>query len=267
MIVFALAMLGVFLLSMGLGRTVGGDQKDPGSKDTAPSYSLTVLGDPQAGKQQLSFLLEAGEEPLGTGDLDVVHEKRLHLIAVREDLSGFQHVHPEEVGEGDQDWQAPLELTPGTWRLYGDFTESGKDPAVATATLEIPGEEPSADGRGAEVRQVEVDGYTVALKGDLVSGGASMLTPQVTRGGKAVELEPYLGALGHLVVIKHGTFEYLHVHPDGQEFHTEVEETGTYELYLQFKHDGKVHTAQFTQMAGATASDQPTGTGHEGHDD
>jgi hypothetical protein len=39
---------------------------------------------------------------------DVEHEKRMHLIVVRRDTAGFQHVHPELGADGT--WTVPLAL-------------------------------------------------------------------------------------------------------------------------------------------------------------
>jgi hypothetical protein len=71
----------------------------------------------------------------------------------------------------------------------------------------------------------------------------------VTRDGREVETEPYLGARGHLVALREGDLAFLHVHPDEDSlaFMAEFPSAGRYGLYLQFKHHGRVHTAEFTQ--------------------
>ena len=62
-----------------------------------------------------------------------------------------------------------------------------------------------------------MDGYTVTLDGDLAPGQTSKLTLKVTKDGKPVtDLQPYLGAYGHLVALRAGDLAYLHVHPDGE---------------------------------------------------
>ena len=75
----------------------------------------------------------------------------------------------------------------------------------------------------------------------------------VTRGGRPVTLQPYLGARGHLVALRSTDLAYLHVHPTeagtsggGVRFATEFPTTGRYRLFVQFKHDGRVRTAAFT---------------------
>jgi hypothetical protein len=67
-----------------------------------------------------------------------------------------------------------------------------------------------------------------------------------------VEVQDYLGAKGHLVALREGDLAYLHTHPSGDaiRFETEFPTPARYRLFLQFKHDGKVHTAAFTRRAG-----------------
>jgi hypothetical protein len=76
------------------------------------------------------------------------------------------------------------------------------------------------------------------------------------------DLQPYLGAYGHLVALREGDLAYLHVHPEGApgdgatpagprvEFAAEVPSAGTYRLFLDFRHAGVVRTAEFTVAAG-----------------
>ncbi|GGS94076.1 hypothetical protein GCM10010156_60450 [Planobispora rosea] len=192
------------------------------------------------------------------------HEKKLHFIVVRRDLTGFQHLHPEQKGDGV--WSVPLTLpAAGEYRAFADFAPEGASGMTLGMDLSAPGDyrpEPLA----APVRTATVDGYTVALAGDLAPGRTSRLTLSVSKGGKPVtDLEPYLGAYGHLVALRDGDLAYLHVHPDGEPgdgrtaagpgitFFTEVPSAGAYRLFLDFKHGGTVRTAEFTATAGGVA--------------
>ena len=186
---------------------------------------------------------------------DVVHDKRLHLIVVRRDLTGFQHVHPR-LDPGTGEWTTDVRLTPGVWRVIADFTPAGGEPLTLGQDLSVPGDF-APEGLGPERRTAEVDGYTVTLAGDLAAGTEARLVLTVTRGGRPVtDLQPYLGAYGHLVALRAGDLGYLHVHPDGEPgdvpagpdvvFHAEVPSTGSYRLFLDFRHGGIVHTAAFT---------------------
>jgi hypothetical protein len=127
----------------------------------------------------------------------------------------------------------------------------------------------------APSRTAQVDGYTVELAGDLTAGKTSPLTLTVSRAGVPVtDLQPYLGAYGHLVALRAGDLAYLHVHPDGEPgdgvtepgpgvvFYAAVPSEGRYHLYLDFKHRGVVRTAAFTLDAGRSR-----GSGGSGHDD
>lgn len=214
-----------------------------------------------------------------------LHEKKLHFIVVRRDLSGFQHLHPVHAGKGV--WSVPLTLpAAGSYRAFADFQAQGaKDGVTLGMDLSAPGDfTPEPLPRAATV--ATVDGYTVAIKGNLVAGRTSKLTLGVSRDGKPVtDLQPYLGAYGHLVALRAGDLAYLHVHPDGEPgdgttrpgpeitFYAEVPSAGSYRLYLDFKHQGRVHTAEFTATAKATgpgapadsSSPSPSGHGDEGH--
>jgi hypothetical protein len=204
--------------------------------------------------QQISFVIEGPDGPVTA--YDVEHEKRLHFIAVRRDFTGFQHVHPELAADGT--WTTALDLTPGQWRVFADFKPSGTRALTLGADLSVPGRVTAANDRPA-TRVSTVDGYTVSLTGDLVSGEHSTLKLSVAKDERPVaDLQPYLGAYGHLVALRGGDLAYLHVHPDGEpddgvttpgpdvEFGAEVPSVGRYHLYLDFKHGGVVRTAEFT---------------------
>jgi hypothetical protein len=193
---------------------------------------------------------------------EVAHEQDLHLVAVRRDLSGFQHVHPELGDDGE--WRAVLALTPGAWRLFADFVPSADGAnRVLGADLSVPGEY-TPEPLPAPSAVAEVDGYTVVLTGELVPGREAELTLSVSRDGRPVtDLQPYLGSYGHLVVLRAGDLGYLHVHPaDGPAgaapapgphigMVTTAPTAGTYRVFLDFRHGDVVHTAAFTLPATA----------------
>ena len=210
---------------------------------------------------------------------DVEHEKKLHLIAVRRDFTGFQHVHPEMAPDGT--WTTALDLTAGQWRLFADFKATGAEAITLGNDLAVRGSyEPAPPV--ADSHTTSVDGYTVTLDGDLAAGSEAKLTLTVTRYGEPVtDLEPYLGAYGHLVTLRSGDLAYLHVHPEGTPgdgvtkpgpgvvFYTEVPSPGRYHLYLNFKHEGVVRTAAFTvtvtgPAAGSSKEPQDDAAGHSG---
>ena len=190
------------------------------------------------------------------------HDKLMHLIVARRDLSGFQHVHPTMAADGV--WHVPLTFqNAGDFRVFADFqvvgaedgVTLGADVPVAGAYAPTPLPSPALTSA--------VDDYRVTLSGELTPGATSKLTLTVDKGGVPVtDLEPYLAAYGHLVVLRQGDLAYLHVHPDGEPgdgktspgpnvvFYAEVPSAGTYRLYLDFKHGDVVRTAEFTVVAG-----------------
>src|SRR4029450_12965574 len=94
----------------------------------------------------------------------------------------------------------------------------------------------------------DTDGYHVELSGHLEAGKASTLTMRISRDGAPVtDLQPYLGALGHLVALRDGDLAYLHVHPNaGKELSFTVEgpSSGTYGLFLDVRPGEHVHPAR-----------------------
>ncbi|MEU0271243.1 hypothetical protein [Streptomyces sp. NPDC006307] len=189
------------------------------------------------------------------------HGKELHLILASRDLTVYRHLHPVRGADGT--WSAPVELPKaGDYRAFADFTPAppvggkgrgkgltlGADLAVAGAYRPAALPAPS--------RVAEVDGYRVELSGTPAPGRPGELTLRVTRGGTPVtDLQPYLGAYGHLVALRAGDLAYLHVHPHegpaGPEvsFTATAPSSGAYRLFLDFRHEGKVRTAAFTVHA------------------
>jgi hypothetical protein len=180
-------------------------------------------------------------------DFDVEHTKRMHFIVVRRDMTGFQHLHPTQAPDGT--WTVPMTLRDaGSYRVFADFSVNGKPHTLA--------DDLAADGTvrshelPAPVEGVDVDGLRVSLtEGASRAGAESQLAFHVTRDGKPVAVEPYLGAKGHLVALRQGDLAFLHVHPDEDSlrFMAAFPTAGRYRLFLQFKTDGRIHTAAFTQ--------------------
>ena len=136
--------------------------------------------------------------------------------------------------------------------MFADFVPAGGEGLTLGADLTVPGDyRPVA--LPAPANETRVDGFDVSFDGELVAGTESELTVTVTRDGEPVtDLQPYLGALGHLVAIRDGDLAYLHVHPldeaDGPggprvRFAVEVPTAGTYGLYFDFSHGDEVRTA------------------------
>ena len=218
-----------------------------GLSDTASGYRFRLdAGTLHAGAPtRLDLTLERSGKPFTR--LDKAHgEPPLHLILVRRDLAGYVHVHPRLHGDN---FTATVTLpTPGIWRAYADFEVDGEK-VVLGRDLFVPGG--FTPQRLSVPRETTtVDGYDIRLRRGVD------VTFEISRAGRPVRaLQPYLGAGGHLVAIREDDLAYLHVHPRESSrpgtvtFETELEESGRYALFLQFKHGGSVHTVPFTLVA------------------
>lgn len=231
-------------LPAGLASSRGGYTLTPTSTTLAPWTT-----------NEFSFRI-TGPDGAPVTRFDVEHEKQMHLIVVRRDTADFQHIHPAMAADGT--WTVPLPVSQaGSYRAFADFAPTGGEETTLGVDLAAPGDFQPADHPPARI--ADVDGYQVRLDGDLTPGQTSLVTLNVTKDGREVtDLQPYLGAYGHLVALREGDLAYLHVHPDGEPgdattkpgpritFYAEVPSAGTYRLFLDFQHDGKVRTAEFT---------------------
>jgi len=188
---------------------------------------------------------------------DVEHTKRMHVIVARRDLTGFQHLHPEQ--ERDGSWTLPLRIDEaGSYRLFADFTREDEATTLGT-DLRVDGAADLAPLPAPAATAVSDGGYDVRLDaGRARPGEEAELRFTVTRDGETVHTEPYLGAGGHLVALREGDMAFLHVHPTeaghgGEQAggHDDGAATfptqGRYRLFLQFRHEGRVQTVPFTQ--------------------
>jgi len=181
-------------------------------------------------------------------DFDVEHTKRMHFIVVRRDMTGFQHLHPTENPDGT--WSLPVSLPEaGSYRVFADFSV-GEKPYTLADDLTVDGSVRSQP-LPAPAKRFDVDGLRVSLtEGATKAGEESELGFTVTRQGRPVAVQDYLGAKGHLVALRQGDLAFLHVHPDENRlrFEAHFPTPGRYRLFLQFKTtDGRLHTAAFTE--------------------
>ncbi|WP_433369771.1 hypothetical protein ACQPZX_44210 [Actinoplanes sp. CA-142083] len=227
----------------------------------AEGLELSPVEGPQATgvDGRLAFRIVDGNGAPVTG-FATSHEKQLHLIVVRADGAEFRHVHPQMDPSGT--WTAPWRWTAaGSYRVFADFVPAGREDAgsiTLTRSLQVAGSYAPISPRPHATD--DVDGFHLAIEGELTAGATSELTVTISRDGKPVTtLEPYLGSFGHLVALREGDLGYLHVHAqDGATpgpalgFGAEVPTAGRYLLYLDFKVGGQVRTAEFVLDAGGT---------------
>jgi hypothetical protein len=227
--------------------------------DAGYTLRLGAVTAPAGPSVPLSFVVDRVDGSPLTSYVET-HTKELHLVVVRRDLTTFQHVHPTRAADGT--WSVPLDLTaPGTYRILADFQPRGLGrPLTLGADLAVDGDVTTAPLPAPVATADAGDGHTVTLSGTPRAGLESELRMTVARDGREVtDLQPYLGAFGHLVALRTGDLAYLHVHPAGDHdvsdgstggpdiaFMTTFPTPGTYRLFLDVKVGGAVRTAAFT---------------------
>jgi hypothetical protein len=218
---------------------------------------LKVLSSPSAaGEMPISFQIVNGSAPQTA--FAEAHTKLLHLVVVRSDLSGFQHVHPTMAADGT--WSTILKVTPGTWRLVADSAPllmgGMAMPTVLAAEFNVPGDAPGLAAAPALTKVATVDGYTVTATGEIGIGHPHTFKLTLTKDGAPVtDIGEYLGAYAHLVAFDTKTMTYTHLHP-GREltpgvnigpdivFQSQLPKDGIYKLFFEFNAGGSVHRAE-----------------------
>jgi hypothetical protein len=260
---FGVALIAILGVGAGLGAAIGPDVAPSVAGAPAPigqgvvaaarGYRLvptTIELDPAGGRFQFAI-----EDQDGTPieRFTPIHERDLHLIVVNRELTTFHHVHPKLGSAGAWSIDLPA-LNPGSYRAVADF-QIDNGPRLALGTdLTVAGTYlPStlADPKPTST----TDGYEVSLVAKRSDTGELTASLSVRRDGQLVtDLQPYLGANGHLVAMRTGDLAYAHVHPVVDDkavpgivtFNAELTSAGRYGLFFDFKHDGTVHTASFT---------------------
>ena len=263
-----------FLL-LGLAAFLAGCSPQPGHKDghdtkgdpatghdmhggAASKPTLHVRTDPtspDAGKPVMLKLMIHGPDGKAVKDFAVVHEMKVHLIIVRDGLDTFAHLHPvvDEAGNITATYTFP---TGGTYRLFADHQPTGGSAATAEAEVKVAGEAPPLPPLKPDVPGVaKGDGLDakVSVSGVKAGGMGTIRFEIADKAGKPVaDLQPYMGARGHLVVISQDGKQYVHAHPADEKgavdvvaFGVHFPLTGLYKGWGQFRRGGEVRIVPF----------------------
>jgi hypothetical protein len=206
-------------------------------------------------------------------DFVEVHEKRYHLFVISEDLEHYDHVHPVQQTDGSYLVDVVLPRA-GYYKLYSDFLPLGGTPQVIPAVLVTAGATADLASRPAHLvpdstptRAAGDMRITLGLPSDgLAAGRDEKLHYHVVdakTGEPVTDLEPYLAAFGHTLVLSEDTLHYVHAHPvellpDGPgpvgggpdlTFKALLPRPGRYRVWTQLKRHGLVSTVAFTVEA------------------
>jgi hypothetical protein len=266
---FGLALVVILGAGAGLGSVVGPDVTKAAAEAPAPigegvvsaadGYRLIPLStdlNPSGGAFRFRIERQNSEPVLG---FTATHERLLHLVVVNRELTVFRHLHPTLDASGT--WSIDLPpLEPGSYRAIADFWITGGPHLALGTDLSVSGAYRPTELLAEPSPVSTVDGYDVTLDTERGKGGVITVALTVRRNGTLVtDLEPYLGAFGHLIALRAGDLAYAHVHPidrDGEtegvvRFDATLTSAGRYGLFFDFQHDGTVHTASFTFDQGA----------------
>ena len=161
--------------------------------------------------------------------------KLMHFLAIRDDFTGFAHVHPTLASDGT--WSVHLPLTePGPYELYADFLigdfqgvavgEGEPGHLVLRRTITVPGPYSLSPIVPAQSTSASVDGYTITFDMSKITtmAGAHLSGPKgwtvmymparVTYQGEPFNgLQPYLAVFAHFTAFNVSNDLYGHAHP------------------------------------------------------
>jgi hypothetical protein len=246
----------------------------PGTPLALPDFTLKVETTPKVLKpgQPIRFKFTVHHPVTGAQvrDFAVIHDKLFHLFVISRDLEEFAHIHPEQHGDGSFTIDHTLPKA-GHYKLYADFLPMGGGAQITGVPFATVGVDTDLVASRAtltpDVFTKTVDDVKVEVVNEraLILGGEEVdfifrFTDAKTDTPIA-DLEKYLGAFGHLVVLSEDMTEYVHAHPreetqpdlnaperGGPEvlFDALLPKPGRYRMWLQFQRHGKLSTVTFT---------------------
>ncbi|CAA9379975.1 MAG: hypothetical protein AVDCRST_MAG74-289 [uncultured Pyrinomonadaceae bacterium] len=224
-------------------------------------------------------------------DLQIVHEKPMHLLVVSKDLAEFYHIHPEQSADGSYRVEHTFP-NGGEYKLYADFTPKDAVQVVEQVDIKVSGAERAKVPLVADAKlEKTVDNLRVVMKpdGEIKAANELMLNFaafDAASGKPATDLQNYLGELAHFVIISEDMKDFVHAHPmskgehdksgkiddhkaDGHKHstmegavtkpsasevaaHTAFPRAGLYKVWAQFQRGGKVITVPFVVNSGGS---------------
>ena len=249
---------------------------DPG-KCGLCSMDLVPIPPPRIGEYRLDVTLHAAPGRQGLSGLtftvrppdsdqmvtrfETVHERTFHLFIISRDLSYFAHVHPEAAPDGR--FVLTHRLRPGEYMLVADFLPEGGTSQMVQRAIIAPGTRKEAPQRVVDptMRRAVEKGLAVTLEAAEARAGKEVLLTfslsDAKTGAPVTDLQPYLGAPAHMLIVRSDLGDAIHAHPEEQatsgptvSFHPLIPTEGDYRLWIQFQRGGEVITVPFALRAG-----------------
>ena len=208
----------------------------------------------------LSGLRVSVNEPSGgkrVTAFDLAHEKSFHLFVVGRDLEFFRHLHPDQLENGSLEVREPI--PPGEYIVIADFVPAGGVPQLVQRAVISPGAR-TAKPKPKSISPRTYDTVTNVriepLSSQLPVGQSADFDVVLSRtedGRPIVNLEPYLGAGGHLLAVSEDLTEVIHAHAPVSNipgsllrFELTLPKPGAYAVWVQFQRPDVVLTARLT---------------------
>jgi hypothetical protein len=163
----------------------------------------------------------------GTGEVvkkfEVVHEKQFHLFVISQDMEFFQHIHPVERPDGT--WTIDVVLPKaGYYKVLSDFLPAGGSAQFLARPLVTAGYEGDLEGDSAHLAPdtnltKSVADITAKVKYDPevfvvgLYGHMTFFLTDTATGRPVTDLQTYLGAFGHTLIMSEDMEDYVHSHP------------------------------------------------------
>lgn len=231
----------------------------PAAIEVGAPFTITLrVGDPASGATVTRF--------------EVVHDRRYHLFVISEDMSVFQHIHPEIQPDGTWTIQTMVPK-PGYYRVFSDFVPMGGAPQFLGRALVTAGFDGDLASSAVQletdpvlVQTADTITASVTLEpATLVAGQYGHFTYTLTDAGSGepiADLQPYLGAFGHTLILSEDMADYVHSHPtEGPEsditrglggprvtFEGYLPRPGRYRAWTQFLRNDRITTVSYTFM-------------------
>lgn len=238
-------------------------------RSTPPRFRLELSSSPKkpkAGEPATLYLrvVDRLDPKAAHSAFETLHEKLMHLIVVSKDLAQFRHEHPEIQADGSFVLQLAF-ATGGEYHVFADVAPRGSGGQILFSKLKVDGPTRS-DAQQRLSSTINVGSTSVEITPTQIplETRKTFLLPVILRdsadGRSVQDLEPYLGAMAHLILIHEDALTFVHSHPDERPetpvipgnvtFLVRLPKPGLYKAWLQFVRAGKLHTAPLELRAG-----------------
>ncbi len=207
--------------------------------------------------------------------LEIAHERPIHLVVASKDLKEFAHIHPE-LRPDDTFAVTHSFAHGGEYWLFADFTRPGAPPSIARFTINVEGARRSLEALSADKGFTKTEAglqVTLTLPENLQAGEDLIFrfdAMDAKTGRTVSDLQPYLGAWAHILIVPEDKSRMIHVHPiddaslanDADPWRhthpapgpspsrvtaiTGLREPGLYRMWVQFQREGDVITVPYT---------------------